>query len=63
MASDYTCPECGETARKREHGEFALIGITDGRIQLHTDKPETPVLAVRAEICVGCSRVTLYEVL
>jgi rRNA maturation protein Nop10 len=49
--NDYTCPECGETARTG----------TNGRIQLHVDSPDTKVLTVRAEVCVGCGRVTLYN--
>ncbi len=39
------CPECGSTARRQEPGEFALIGITGGVIQLHTDAPNTTVAA------------------
>ena len=55
------CPECGSTERKQEPGEFALLGITGGRIQLHTDAPNTTVFAVRASVCGGCGLVTLHE--
>ena len=57
----HSCPECKGNARQEEPGEYALINITDGRIQLHTDAPETKVFAVRATVCQNCRYVTLHE--
>jgi hypothetical protein len=38
-----------------------MIQITDGRIQLHTDAPNTTVFVVRAQVCGDCGYVTLYS--
>ena len=55
------CPECGSTDREEEPGEFALLGVTQGQIQLHTDAPDTTVAVVRVTVCKGCGYVTLHE--
>jgi predicted nucleic-acid-binding Zn-ribbon protein len=59
--SDHPCPECGGNARQEESGEYAMVQVTDGRIQLHTDAPNTVAFVVRAEACMDCGYVTLYS--
>jgi hypothetical protein len=60
VISPYPCPECEGNARQEEPGEYAMVQITDGRIQLHTDTPDTTVFVVRAQVCMDCGYVTLY---
>jgi hypothetical protein len=55
------CPECESTDRKQEPGEYALLGLTAGRLQLHTDAPKTTAVIVRATVCANCAYVALYE--
>jgi hypothetical protein len=61
MISPYPCPECKGNMRREEQGEYAMIKLTDGRIQLHTDAPNTVAFVVRPEVCMDCGYVTLYE--
>jgi hypothetical protein len=56
------CPECGSTDRKEESGEYALIKLSQGRLQLHTEAPRTEAIIARATVCANCSYVALYEI-
>jgi len=56
------CPECGSTDRKKESGEYALIKLTQGRLQLHVDAPRTEAIIARATVCTACRYVALYEI-
>ena len=62
------CPECGGTDRTEEPGEYALIGLTAGRIsltagrlRLRTDAPKPKAVVVRVTVCNGCRYVALHE--
>lgn len=55
------CAECGGTSRTQESGEYALIKLTGGALQLHVDEPRTTASVVRVTICDSCGLVTLHE--
>ena len=55
------CPECGGTEHRHEPGEYALIGLTNGQIQLHLDKPVNTAVVVTVDVCANCGRVSLHN--
>jgi hypothetical protein len=61
MSSHKACPECGSTDRRDEQGEFALVQLTSGRMQLHIDRPNTQALVVRALTCGDCGHVAFFH--
>jgi RNA polymerase subunit RPABC4/transcription elongation factor Spt4 len=56
----YPCPKCASTDLKQESGEYALIALTAGRLQLDL-KSGTSAVVVRVTVCRNCSNVTLEE--
>jgi hypothetical protein len=61
MSANKPCAECGKTDRTEEPGEYALLKLTQGRLQLHLDKPGTTASVVRVTTCNNCGLVTLHE--
>jgi hypothetical protein len=56
-----TCPECSSTDRKDEPGEFALLGLTGGKLQLDLDRPNNLMVVVKVTTCQSCGHVALHE--
>lgn len=55
------CPECEGTQRKQEPGEYALLGLKAGRLQIDPNTSNHTAVVVRATVCQGCGYVALYE--
>ena len=56
------CPACDSKASARqEPGEYAVLALTQGRLQIHLDAAENMAVVVRAHVCNNCGYVSLYE--
>lgn len=56
-----TCPACGGTSSRQEPGEYALMALTQGRLELNLDVAQNAAVVVRAVVCNDCRHVALYE--
>jgi hypothetical protein len=55
------CTECGGTSHTKEPGEYALLKLTQGKLELHVDHPGTTASVVQVTICDRCGLVTLHS--
>ena len=55
------CPACGKSEGRQEPGEYALLALTQGRLELNLDLANNTAVVVRAVVCNNCGYVALYE--
>jgi hypothetical protein len=58
------CAECGGTNLQDEPGQYALLQLKNGNLEIDARSPamKTMALVVQARICADCNRIAFFKV-